>query len=251
VTRAPLGVRAIELDPWSCDRGPSAARRLLQPDTTREHHRGDRPTPAFRRADHALRALSRPWDLPCVRQVSGSSARGRVKPKPHASADGCQPRVHGPGAIRLSTIRDELASPPEFARLEPPFRAARWRLYPDPIRSSTSCRETAAPSKGGFARRVLRTPREYRCCRRSRRGEAPCCVLTSLAENPVKDCRRATPARLAFAIGTGRLRAAPSEPPRRGTKLAAPEVLSIDEPVSPRSHGRSRVISELGRGGGR
>lgn len=111
VTRAPLGVRAIELDPWSCDRGPSAARRLLQPNTTREHHRGDRPTPAFRRADHALRALSRPSGLSGVRQVSGSSARRRVKPKPHASADGCQPRVHGPGAIRLSTIRGRACEP--------------------------------------------------------------------------------------------------------------------------------------------
>jgi hypothetical protein len=29
--RRPLGLRASELDPWSFDRGPSAARRLLQP----------------------------------------------------------------------------------------------------------------------------------------------------------------------------------------------------------------------------
>jgi len=90
--------------------------------------------------------------MPCSPSAGGTVCRA-AWPKPH------DPAYDSPAEV--SPARGG----PSFDDLRGsscPFES--WRtLYPDPIRSNTSCRETAAPSMGGFAR-VLRALREYRRC---------------------------------------------------------------------------------------
>jgi len=161
--------------PMTSRSGPSAARRLLQPTQPASTTAGP-PEPRLRCNEHSQRALARAarsTPRRCFRAAVGPGSRARPKPRsstaapapstggaaspahrgpfglPRAVAGRGRSRIrrvvehpsrfHGPGAGRLS-------SPAPCSRR--PFRAAMRERYPNPIRSDTSRRETAAPSAG-------------------------------------------------------------------------------------------------------
>jgi len=83
--RPPLGVRASQLDPRSCDRGPNAARRLLQPTQSASTAAPTARFPRCVEASHDRRALARFADDASPRRARAAPSTGRTRPKPRAS----------------------------------------------------------------------------------------------------------------------------------------------------------------------
>jgi hypothetical protein len=126
-------------------------------------------------------------------------------------------------------------------------RGRLWRsLYPNPIHSDTSCRETAARS-GGDSDTARRRPRRSHALpgparrlalelRSHHAGPTPAKGRSLRARSPAHRhharawtrCTRRSSRRVASPPGSGPRAASPALP-RRRTRSAAPEVPSIDE----------------------
>jgi len=141
----------------------------------------------------------------------------RARPSPRRC---CQPRFHGPGAEGA------------FARPAPSVAIARERkLRPDPISSSTSCRELVA-MLAGEANTAAASSLEVGRIRAHHANP----LSRASADDPLSRGRLAglqaelaSSSRAIHSRGRAGVRAASHAPPRRGARSAAPEVPSIGE----------------------
>jgi hypothetical protein len=215
--RVPLDTCVAQLDPWSFDQDRAPLVDFCNQTNPRAPPPGPPDSRLFRSAEHALLALARVAGLTLPRRGWAAPHGFCATPKLRVSSLRCQPRFTGQGP--WSTLVDRHCE-------EPLLRVARRQLYPDLLRSDTSCRETGAPSTGDFATRVARASR-ISTMPGAPGGGRHRGQLHLARRDPVKGQTRGLPhlslsRAAAFTASTERLRAASSRPPRRGLEPAAP-----------------------------
>lgn len=187
--RVPLDTCAAQLDPWSFDQDRTPLVDFCNQTNLRAPPRGPPDSRLFRAAEPALLALARVAGLALPRRVRAASLGFCARPKPRVSSLRCQPRFTGQGPRRLSSNRH---------CDEPLLRVARAQLYPDLLRSDTSCRETGAPSTGDFTTGVARLSR-ISTMPGAPGGGRHRCQLHLARRDPVKGQTHGLPRCLAFA----------------------------------------------------